>query len=72
MERKYHFLYKITNLVNQKYYIGVHNTDDLDDGYMGSGSAIQRALKKYGPLNFKREIISFRNYPLTYFIFHIF
>ena len=61
MERKYHFLYKITNLVNQKYYIGVHNTDNLEDGYLGSGFAIQRALEKYGPSNFKREIISFFN-----------
>ena len=31
-ERKYHYLYKITNLVNNKYYYGIHSTDNLEDG----------------------------------------
>lgn len=33
-EHKYHFIYKTTNLISGKYYIGVHNTDDLNDGYL--------------------------------------
>lgn len=56
---KYHFVYKTTNTVNGHFYYGVHNTDNLDDGYLGSGTALKKAIKKYGVDNFKREIIKF-------------
>lgn len=52
-------LYKITNLVNGKMYIGQHTTEDLNDGYMGSGVVINRALRKYGVENFRKEWIGF-------------
>lgn len=35
--KKYHFLYKTTNLLNSKVYYGMHSTNDLNDGYLGSG-----------------------------------
>ncbi len=57
--KKYNFVYKTTNLINKKIYVGVHSTDNLDDGYLGSGKRLLLAIRKYGKENFKREIISF-------------
>jgi hypothetical protein len=56
---KSYLLYRITNLINGKIYVGVHSTEDPNDGYMGSGRTIQNAIKKYGIENFKKEILEF-------------
>lgn len=53
----YHIVYLTTNLVNQKIYVGVHSTYNLDDGYLGSGNRIKYAIKKYGKENFRRDIL---------------
>lgn len=53
----YHVLYKTTCLVTNRYYIGMHSTNDLNDGYLGSGTRLRYSIKKYGVQNHKFEII---------------
>jgi hypothetical protein len=57
--KKYYFVYKTTNLINGKFYIGVHATKNINDGYLGSGTRLGDAIKHYGKENFNREIIEF-------------
>lgn len=56
--KKFHYIYKITRF-DGKYYIGLHSTDNLDDGYFGSGLKITRSIKKYGKDAHTKEIIEF-------------
>jgi group I intron endonuclease len=50
-------LYRTTNIINNEIYIGVHETKNINDGYLGSGLKLKRAIRKYGKDNFKREIL---------------
>jgi hypothetical protein len=54
----HHFVYETKNLINGKKYIGKHITNDLNDGYLGSGKILKQAIKKYGKGNFERIILS--------------
>ena len=53
-----YFNYITTNKINGKQYVGAHKTDNIDDGYLGSGKYLLRAIKKYGKESFTRKIIN--------------
>lgn len=55
--KQHHILYKTTNLITERYYIGMHSTNSLEDGYIGSGKRLWYEIRKYGRVNFKFEIL---------------
>ena len=48
-------VYETTNLINGKYYIGVHKNNGSN--YLGSGVVLNNDIKKYGKENFIRETL---------------
>lgn len=55
----FHYLYRTENLINGKFYIGIHSgaKNPEDDGYLGSGTKFLAAVKKYGKSNFKKIVL---------------
>lgn len=53
----FYTVYKTTNKINGKTYIGMHKTTNPNDDYLGSGKMLQRAFEKYGIENFKKEVL---------------
>lgn len=52
------YIYKTTNLINNKFYIGKSTRQILESkDYYGSGIIIKQAISKYGKENFSKEII---------------
>lgn len=57
----YGYIYKTTNLVNGKIYIGQHKHKSFDVNYKGSGKIITQAIEKYGFENFSCKVIEYVN-----------
>lgn len=53
-----YLVYQTTNLINGKLYIGVHAAEKLDDGYLGSGTVMKRAIAAHGRDAFERKILA--------------
>ena len=56
--RKFHYIYKITR-EDGAYYIGLHSTDNLEDGYFGSGKRLWHSIHKHGKDKHIKEILEF-------------
>lgn len=53
-----YYIYQTKNLIDEKIYVGVHLSNDINnDNYLGSGLHLRRAIKKHGIQNFQRIII---------------
>jgi hypothetical protein len=57
--KKYHYIYKTTCIITNKFYIGMHSTDNLEDGYIGSGKRLWNSINKHGKDNHVCEILEF-------------
>lgn len=70
-KHQYIYVYQTINEVNGKSYVGLHSTNNLEDGYIGCGifsqahatkkNVFHNAVRKHGYTSFKRYILSFYN-----------
>jgi hypothetical protein len=57
--KKYHYIYKTSCLITGRFYVGMHSTDNLDDGYLGSGKILRYSIAKHGRENHVKHILQF-------------
>lgn len=58
-QHSYHYIYKTTCTITGRYYIGMHSTSNLNDGYLGSGTRVWKSIRKYGKASHTKEILEF-------------
>lgn len=57
LNTRYGYIYKITNKVNGKIYVGKRKGSEFDEEYWGSGKKIKKALEEFGTRSFERKIL---------------
>jgi len=60
-KHEFNYIYKTVCLITNRFYIGMHSTSNLKDGYLGSGTVLRRSIRKYGKENHKIEILEYCN-----------
>lgn len=55
----YFIIYKTTCVITNRFYIGMHKTKNLQDGYLGSGKVLRNSINKYGRKNHIFEILEY-------------
>lgn len=58
---KYHYIYKTTCVITNNFYVGMHSTHNLKDGYIGSGKRLKYSIDKYGKEKHSCQILEFCN-----------
>jgi len=61
MEKVYNYIYKTTCNITGNYYVGMHSTNNLDDGYVGSGKRLALSINCHGKINHNVEILEYYN-----------
>lgn len=56
-DKTHYILYKITNKINGKIYVGKHTAKHFNDTYFGSGTKLREDIEKYGIENFEMTIL---------------
>ncbi len=65
----YYTIYETKNKINNNYYIGAHQTLDINDEYLGSGLLIKQAVLKYKKENFEKLVLGvFRSSEIMFWI----
>ena len=53
----HHFIYKTTCIATGEFYVGMHSSVSMNDGYLGSGKRLRASVKKHGKNAHVREIL---------------
>lgn len=56
--RKFHYVYRIDRF-DGKFYIGLHSTDLMEDGYFGSGTHLSNSVRYHGKDKHSKTILAF-------------